>query len=181
MLGFQHKNIRLPVERYVGRQLYFITICFHNRRRYGANPRVARWIIGQIDKHAAACEFVVHAYCVMPDHVHMLVGGASEISNMLRFVMKFKQEPAVEFERRTNRPLWQFKYYDHILRGRDSAERVAWYIWSNPVRKGLCRAPTDYPFLGSFTEVGARMLKGSVPVEWTPPWKKVALKQTLPG
>ena len=31
--------------------------------------------------------------------------------------------------------------------------------WLNPVRTGLCRTPTDYPFLGSFTELGKGMLK----------------------
>jgi len=41
----------------------------------------------------------------------------------------------------------------------------------NPVRKGLCSTPGDYPFLGSFTELGARLLKGSAAAEWTPPWK----------
>jgi len=181
MPEFRRKNIRVPAERYVGRQLYFVTLCFHNRCRLGANPRIARWIIARLRKHAAACEFFVHAYCVMPDHVHMLVGGAAEASNMLKFVMSFKQETSLEFARRTHRPLWQFKYYDHILRGRDAADRVAWYIWSNPVRKGLCHMPAAYPFLGSFTAIGARMLGSSAFVEWTPPWKAAAPKQTPAG
>jgi REP-associated tyrosine transposase len=181
MLGFQHKNIRLPPERYLGRNLYFVTICFHKRRHFGTNPRVARWIINQIRKHAAGCEFFVHAYCVMPDHLHVLAGGKSETSNMLKFVVTFKQHTGAEFERRTYRPLWQFKYYDHILRGSDSADRVARYIWLNPVRKGLCAEPTDYPFLGSFTSIGAKILKGAALQEWTPPWKTVASKQTPPG
>ncbi len=117
----------------------------------------------------------------MPDHVHVLAGGASEDSNMLKFVATLKQKTAREFSARTHRQLWQFKYYDHILRGRDSADCVACYIWLNPVRKGLCAAPTDYPFLGSFTAIGAKILAGAAPAEWTPPWKAVASKQTLPG
>jgi len=179
MPEFRRTNIRLAAGRYVGRHLYFITLCFHNRRRFGKDPRLARWIISQVRKHADACEFFAHAYCVMPDHVHTLVGGASETSNMVKFVEAFKQETAIEFVRRMRRPLWQFKYYDHILRGPDSADRVAWYIWMNPVRKGLCATPTEYPFLGSFTEMGARMLKGSPTVEWIPPWKDAAAK--MPG
>ena len=171
MPEFRRKNIRLPAGRYLGHQLYFVTLCFHNRRRLGTNPRIARWVIDEIHTHAEACEFFVHAYCIMPDHVHILVGGASETSDMLGFVMSFKQKTAREFAHRARRPLWQFKYYDHILRGRDSADRVAWYVWSNPVRKGLCATPTAYPFVGSFSEMGARMLKRSAVGEWTPPWK----------
>lgn len=169
--AFERKNIRLPKDRYRGQRLYFVTLCFHDRRPLGTNPRVARLIVERLRKHAAACEFFVHAYCVMPDHLHVLAAGAAETSNLVKFVEAFKQETAVEFAGKTRRRLWQVKYYDHIVRGNDSADRVAWYIWLNPVRKGICGTPTDYPFLGSFTLVGRRLLKGSVGIDWTPPWK----------
>jgi REP element-mobilizing transposase RayT len=171
MPEFRRTNIRLPVERYRGRRVYFVTLCFHDRRRLGANPRVALWIISRLRKYADACDFFVHAFCVMPDHIHILAAAASETSNLIKFIEAFKQDTAVEFTRRVHRPLWQFKYYDHVLRGADSADRVAWYIWLNPVRKGFCHTPTDYPFLGSFTKLGAKLLKGSAATDWAPPWK----------
>jgi putative transposase len=167
----KRKNIRLPAENYLGRRVYFVTLCFHSRRRLGANGGIARWIVGRVRQHAAACEFFVHAYCVMPDHVHVLAEGVTETSNLLKFVESFKQETAVEFARTARRRLWQFKYYDHILRRADSFESVAWYIWLNPVRKGLCRAPADYPFAGSFTKLGTRLLERAAATGWTPPWR----------
>ncbi len=169
---FRRKNIRLPADRYRGRNLYFVTLCFQNRRRFGASFRIAAWLIASLRKHAAACAFFIHAYCVMPDHMHILAGAATDESNLIKFVESFKQETACGFARRRGRRLWQFKYYDHILRASDSADRVACYIWLNPVRQGLCRAPAEYPFLGSFTELGARLLKNPVMPEWCPPWKK---------
>ena len=168
---FERKNIRLESGNYRGRRTYFVTLCFDKRRRLGANPRIARWIIGELLKHADACGFFVHAYCVMPDHVHVLAAGAADGSNLMKFVEAFKQDTAVEFARKTHRRLWQFKYYDRILRGADSADRVAWYIWLNPVRKGLCNAPKNYPWSGSFTKDGKRMFEGAPAVEWVPPWK----------
>jgi REP element-mobilizing transposase RayT len=171
-VGFERKNIRLPTKHYLGRRMYFVTLCFHGRRPFGANPRVAHWLIKRLQKRAAACEFFVHAYCVMPDHVHVLAAGAADTSNLVKFVEAFKQETAIEFARGVHRRLWQFKYYDRILRGEDSADRVAWYIWKNPVRRGLCVKPTDYQYSGSFTGVGRRMLRSSAAGEWVPPWKK---------
>lgn len=109
----------------------------------------------------------------MPDHMHFLVVGAADTSNLMKLVEGFKQRTAVEFARRTHRVLWQFKYYDRVLRGADSADRVAWYIWLNPVRKGLCNAPREYAWLGSFTEVGQKMFRGAPAVEWIPPWKAI--------
>jgi putative transposase len=167
---FERKSIRLPAGNYRGRKVYFVTLCFHSRRRFGANPSVARWIVSRLRKHAATCDFFVHAFCVMPDHVHILAAAAAETSNLVKFIEAFKQDTAIEFTRKTHRPLWQFEYYDRILRNVDSPNRVAWYIWLNPVRKGLCRSPADYPFLGSFTELGAKLLNAAPVVEWTPPW-----------
>ena len=41
---FKRKHIRLATGRYQGRNLYFVTLCFHNRRRLGANAHVASWL-----------------------------------------------------------------------------------------------------------------------------------------
>jgi putative transposase len=156
---FERKNIRLPAENYIGQRLYFVTLCFERRQRFGASPRFASWLIAQLRHHADNCGFLVHAYCIMPDHVHLLAGGKSDDSNLIKFVEAFKQATSISFSRRTHRRLWQFKYYDHILRRRDSADAVAAYIWWNPVRQGLCRTTVDYSFLGSFTPVGKKMLE----------------------
>jgi len=169
---FKRKNIRLRPENYRGQQLYFLTLCFHNRSRFGANPRVARWLIERMQIHAAKNALLIHAYCVMPDHTHLLAHGAQRDSDLLAFVESFKQDTAFRFEQKTGRRLWQFKYYDHIVWKPENAGRIAWYIWMNPVRKGLCAAPQDYPFSGSFTDSGTAMF-GRPPAEtWTPPWKK---------
>jgi hypothetical protein len=46
---------------------------------------------------------------------------------------------------------------------------VAWYIWMNPVRAGLCTSVTDYPWAGSLTGAGP---KTTLPSKmWSPPWR----------
>jgi REP-associated tyrosine transposase len=180
--NFKRKNVRLSVDRYRGRNLYFVTLCFHNRRPLGANLRLASRLTASLRSHASACGFFIHAYCVMPDHMHLLAAATSDESNLIKFVESFKQETAFEFARRTHSPLWQFKYYERILRASDAADRVAWYIWLNPVRKGFCRTPADYPFLGSFTQLGISLLGRPTIPDWMPPWKmtnpKVAALKT---
>ena len=107
----------------------------------------------------------------MPDHMHILAAAAADSSNLVKFVKAFKQDTAIAFDGRARGRLWQLKYYDHILRASESPDRVAWYIWLNPVRKRLCHTPADYPFLGSFTRIGARLLQSSASPLWIPPWK----------
>ena len=171
-IPFRHKNIRLPASDYRGRREYFFTLCFENRRHFGGNARIAQWLISRLRQDAIKWNFFVHAYCVMPDHVHVLAAGAQDGSNAMAFIESFKQDTAHEFSQRTHRRLWQFKYYDHILRNRDSADRVCWYIWMNPVRREICADPRDYAFAGSFTEIGMKLLRSFTPLEWSPPWRK---------
>jgi hypothetical protein len=69
----------------------------------------------------------------------------------------------------TKAVLWQKKFYDHILRETDNFYAVAGYIWMNPVRAGLCNAPQEYPYSGSFV---ADWKKGFLPAaQWVPCWK----------
>ena len=168
---FRHKNIRLPAENYRGRKLYFLTLCFYQRRPYSSNQRLAKWLIFSLRKHSANCEFAIDGYCLMPDHLHALAEGLSERSNFIKFIESLKQETAIVFAKREPRRLWQRKYYDRILRREDAVEQVAWYIWMNPVRRGLCETPSGYPFLGSFTEIGNKTLISGSHEPWTPPWK----------
>ena len=168
---FKRKNIRLPAEHYRGQRSYFITACFEKRRPYGARPAVARWLIASLRKHAVANGFLIHAYCLMPDHLHFLAEGANKNSDLLKFVTSFKKETGHQFEGREKQRLWQFKFFDHILRSRTNVEAVCWYIWLNPVRGGFCRAPGEHAFSGSFTQQGSKLLKAAPAAGWAPPWK----------
>ena len=110
-----------------------------------ANRDRAVWIVENMRKQSVAYRFVVYAYCVMPDHVHMLLIGLDSASNLLGFMRNFKQATAHDYLQHFHGTLWQKKFYDHILRHRDSSIAVAGYIWMNPVRKGLCEDAREYP------------------------------------
>ncbi len=106
----------------------------------------------------------------MPDHFHGLFTGIGPASDLLAFVKNIKQTTSRVYHLRTGETLWQKKFYDHILKTRDNPAGVAAYIWMNPVRKGLCADPRDYPYSGSFTMDWKIAI---APAEaWTPAWKK---------
>jgi hypothetical protein len=105
----------------------------------------------------------------MPDHFHFLIEGTTLASDLLAMVKAFRIKTSRAYFLKTNKILWQKKYYDHILRGHDVPEAVAWYIWLNPVRKGLASVPGEFPFAGSFSGLVARLK--TAPKTWTPPWR----------
>jgi REP element-mobilizing transposase RayT len=105
----------------------------------------------------------------MPNHFHFLGEGLSPSSDLLNFVLTLKLKTSRTYRQRISAPLWQKKFFDHILRENDSPELVAWYIWLNPVRKGLCAQPNAYPFSGALTTAIPRLHPSTS--TWHPPWK----------
>ena len=167
--GFKRKDIRLSGQKYLGKQIYFVTICCDGRRQIFSEHWLANCLIENLLAAAVSHSFSIHAYCVMPDHVHILAEGLHESCDLLKFVSSLKQKSGFSYRQKYAKPLWQKKYYDHILRKADEVEPVSTYIWLNPVRKGLCVAPQDYPYSGSET---LEWTKHLAPHRlWTPPWR----------
>jgi putative transposase len=170
LMRFRRKNIRLHPTRYRGRAWFFVTICCEEQARIFADSNKAQWLMEHLRRTAEKCHFAVHAFCAMPDHFHALVEGTIPESDLLLFVSIFKRATSLEYSGVSGSPLWQKKFYDHILRQNESPDAVAWYIWMNPVRKGLCSTPIEFPFSASFTE---RWEKRFPPHQtWIPPWIK---------
>jgi len=167
---FQRKRTRLGASNYIGRRWYFVTICCFQRKKFFASPKQAQWLIACLRREAGRNNFAVHAFCVMPDHVHFLTEGLLDQSNLQQFVSSLKRGTAWEIKKSTGSRLWQRFFYDHIVRKAEDADAIAWYIWMNPVRKGLCLRPELYRFSGTFTGTPAWSRKPQE--EWVPPWKR---------
>jgi putative transposase len=168
-MSFRRKNIRLHPTRYQGHCWSFITICCESRHPVFSDSKNAQMLMDHLQVTAGKYHFAVHAFCVMPDHFHALVEGIAPDCDLLLFVRIFKQATSLKYSGGSGIRLWQKKFYDHMLRPKDSAEAVSWYIWMNPVRNGLCSLPTQYPYSGSLTEEWEKKVQ---PRElWVPTWK----------
>ena len=113
-------------------------------------------------RHTAKAEgFAVIAYCFMPDHLHALVEGITEVADLREFLRIFKQRSSFYSKRATGIELWQRGYFERVLREEEDTFAVARYLLGNPVRSGLVESPGEYPFLGSLT-MSVRALLESV-------------------
>ncbi len=101
--------------------------------------------------HAAAREHLYcPAYCLMPDHLHLLWTGLRRESDQLN---------AIRFLRRRLRPAlgdgrtWQHQAHDHVLRPeerhRNAFARFCSYTLANPVRAGLVKRDQDWSYTGA--------------------------------
>ena len=90
-----------------------------------------------------AKHYELHAYCVMPNHVHLLIRALKDeqdsyyrISNIVKTL---KTYTAKEINKALNKTgtVWDNYYFDRIIRDVDSYHNVVKYILENPVVAGL--------------------------------------------
>jgi putative transposase len=165
----RRKRNRLSRESYVGRRWYFITICTEDRQAFLSNGRLVGNLLDCLREKCRAETLDVYAYCFMPDHLHLELVGLSESSSLVALLKGFKGKATSIGRRDGIRNLWEKGFYDHVLREGENVNAVAWYIFNNPVRKGLAKDPRDWPYSGSWMFDWKKAV--TPPEEFVPPWK----------
>jgi len=104
-------------------------------------------LLEAIEKHKAATASDLIAWAILPDHFHLLIQpGNTNISLLTRriklsFSAKYRQRKGLQSGR-----LWQYRFWDHIIRNQDDMNRHIAYIHRNPVKHGIVKSPFDYPY-----------------------------------
>jgi len=151
MLSDEHKKpSRLKCFSYKGYYRYFITIRSHNLKPHFTHDQIVAKVVEILKNVSDQESFAVWVYCFMPDHVHLLIEGQADRSDMKRFVNLFKQRSSYWFKRNYDDKLWESSYYERVLRDDEATVAVARYILRNPARKGLVQDYDSYPYSGSF-------------------------------
>ncbi len=153
-----HEQRRLPQRKssprlktfdYIGGYRYHVVLLTHGRRAIFTEDLWARAAIDALAPVAQATSFEILAYCVMPDHIHLLAEGRSEEDSDLKaFVHRYKQALGFRFKQSTGNSLWQRSYYDHVLRPEEPSEAHAAYILGNPVKAGYVNTVDEWQYAG---------------------------------
>jgi len=99
--------------------------------------------------------FILHAYCLMGNHLHLLI--------------QEKQEPLGQIFKRIGVRYvywynWKYKRTGHLFQDRFKSEPVdsdayflvvLRYVFQNPVKAGLSKSPADYPW-SSYGSIGKK-------------------------
>ncbi|MBL9180207.1 MAG: transposase [Verrucomicrobiaceae bacterium] len=82
--------------------------------------------------------YMLGDFVVMPNHVHLLVGGLARDA-MLKQVESWKKWSAMKINEVLGRSgrFWQDESFDHLVRSEASFEKFRQYIAENPVKAGL--------------------------------------------
>ena len=145
------KRTRLKTFDYIGLYRYFLTFCTHKRHHAFTSRDTVNDVHAQIVRAARECDFAIHAYVFMRDHLHLLVEATTETADLRRFAKLAKQYSGYEYARKAKGRLWQPSYFEHVLRDEESTTGVIAYIMNNPIRAGYATAFGEYEHAGSDT------------------------------
>jgi putative transposase len=89
--------------------------------------------------------FAIIAWVVLPDHVHAVLQSPN--GDLSKIVQRIKLSFSKQLRRLPGEsgPVWQHRYWDHIIRSDRDLVRHVDYIHYNPVKHGLVASPVEWP------------------------------------
>ena len=102
--------------------------------------------------------FELHAFVLMPDHIHLLLTPAYDVS--LEKAMQFIKG-GFSFLLKSKLDVWERGYNESHIRTREKFDACKSYIEQNPVRKRIVERPELFAFSSA---------SGSIPVNPRPRW-----------
>jgi len=151
---------------------YFVTFCLHEARLSGNQDALADFeritgaseplgggsvgilenreiaeIVEETLLHFQGERYVLSAWCVMPDHVHVVVTplDGRGLASILHSWKSFSAHRINALLARRG-PVWQEESFDHVIRTRDAFRRFVEYVEANPSTAGLCERNEEWPF-----------------------------------
>jgi len=144
----------------------------HNRQAVFAEDADYERYLSDLWELKESCGVRVYAYCLMTNHVHLLV--APETDAGLGWLMKGLAGRTTRYRNRLeNRSgtLWESRYKSSIVQTDTYLLACCRYIELNPVRARVTKAPQDYPWSSCRRHLG---LERASPLDLDPAWRALA-------
>ena len=155
------KRNRLELFDYSSCAAYFITICTYNKKCLfwaskqpnfvgediilphesvclSAFGQIVDQAIQSIPKYYPNIELL--EYVIMPNHVHLIlflpdtcgrmISSPTNKGSIVTAIGQMKRHVS----KKVGFPIWQRSFHDHIIRNREDYEKIAKYIYENPIR-----------------------------------------------
>lgn len=128
----------------------FVTFCTLDRWFL---PERARDIVVRHCLYDDGTKLWMHGFVVMPDHVHLVFTPLSKRAGLPYALQEIMSGIKSVSARNINRALgregsvWQAESFDHVSRREESLRQKVEYICQNPIRAGLVKDESEYPWL----------------------------------
>lgn len=139
-----------PTRRISPPGTYFVSCTTFQRRRFFVVESYARLFLKTLYGYRRQGRFLLHAFVVMPDHVHLLLTPAAEITlERAMQLIKGGYSHAVGIEI-SRREIWQKGFTDHRIRNANDFAGHRLYIHQNPVVAKLVASAAEYRYSSAY-------------------------------
>ena len=125
---------------------YFVSTQTVGRKPFFRHDRWARLMLATIN-HYAGTGYKLHAFVIMPDHLHMLISPLESVEKSIQLIkggFSFRAKRELEW----NGEIWQPGFTDHRIRDEEDWSRHLEYIRTNPIEASLVEDIVLYEFMG---------------------------------
>ena len=125
------------------RQSHFLTFSCSGRRPNFSAPPIYDLFLNRLEETRYRFDMRIYAYVIMPEHVHLLVSESDKetLANAMHF-LKLSFTKTLGYKG----SFWEKRYYDRNIRDANEFDEKLGYIHRNPVKRGLCLRPEDWPW-----------------------------------
>jgi len=124
---------------------FFVTTVTWQRAAIFRVEARARLLINVLLEYRNQGKYLLHEFVVMPDHVHVLLTPAVELS-LERALQFIKGGYSYRLRQREKIQVWQQSFTNHRIRDAEDCERHRSYIRLNPVRAKLVIDQQEYAY-----------------------------------
>ena len=119
----------------------------NNRRKLFLYPCDFKVFLRILSKLKRAEAVKVFHYCLMPNHVHLLLGVSKDVDTS-RFMKRLNLKYSLYYRKKRAYVghLWQGRFKSRVIEEESSFMRCGKYIELNPVRANIVKQPQDYPY-----------------------------------
>ena len=136
--------------------LYHVIVRGNQRQKTFLGDRDYEAYLERMAKYRGKYDVSIHGYCLMPNHVHLLVETSTQ--PLARFMQGVQQSYTQYFNRAHNKigHLFQGRYKAIVCEKEEYLLQLIRYIHLNPVRAKLVRKPEEYKYSGHRTYLGGK-------------------------
>lgn len=125
--------------------VYFVTTHTWQRREIFRKEAPARILLNQMLDCRERGFYKLHAFVIMPDHLHLLVTPAEDASlEKVMMMIKGGSSHRIKKELLYRWPIWQPGFHDRWMRDAEEFRARLEYIAENPLVARLTESATEY-------------------------------------
>ena len=136
--------------------IYFFTVNLLQRKNNDLLIRYIHLLRDAIKQVRQRYPFKIHAFVVLPDHLHCVIElpvGDNNFALRWRRIKSIFSKSIPRFEdlsftrlRRRERGIWQRRFWEHLIRDENDYNAHLDYVHINPLKHGLVRRVIDWPY-----------------------------------